>query len=99
MVSIIPNAASLAYRVGKAMMEKANTWEYGLELPQYSLRQEFLEAGMRVTEEYTIGEDHALNFLPKRHYLHDALHRWQKENICEDNCGQGYLLVTVGERF
>jgi ubiquinone/menaquinone biosynthesis C-methylase UbiE len=99
MVSIIPNAASLAYRVGKAMMEKENTWEYGLELPQYSLQQEFWEAGLKVTEEYTIGEDHALNFLPESHYLRKALQRWQNENICGDNCGQGYLLVTVGERL
>ena len=98
MISIIPNAASLAYRVGKALMEESGTWEYGLELPQYSLYQEFFEAGFYVTREYTIGEAHALNFLPPSHYLHQALTRWQKENPCEDNCGQGYLLVTVGEK-
>jgi SAM-dependent methyltransferase len=96
MVSIIPNAASLAYRVGKAKMEKDGTWEYGLELPQYSLFQEFYEAGFIITKEYTIGETHALNFLPEKHYLRLALQKWQKENICDDNCGQGYLLVTIG---
>lgn len=98
MVSIIPNAASLAYRVGKALMEKNGTWTYGLELPQYSLVGEFAKAGFRVTEEYTIGENHALEFLPKHHVLRYILKWWLRHNPCEDNCGQGYLLVTVGEK-
>jgi SAM-dependent methyltransferase len=98
MVSIIPNAASLAYRTGKAIMEHERTWQYGKELPQYSLFQDFFAAGFVVTQEYTIGEDHALNFLPPKHYLRKAIENWQRENICEDNCGQGYLLVTVGKK-
>jgi ubiquinone/menaquinone biosynthesis C-methylase UbiE len=98
MISIIPNAASLAYRVGKAQMEKDGTWEYGKELPQYSLYQEFYDAGFQIINEYTIGEAHSLNFLPEKHYLRMALQKWQQENICGDNCGQGYLLVTVGKK-
>ena len=98
MVSIIPNAGSLAYRVGKALMEKDGSWSYGMELPQYTLYQEFLEAGFCVTHEYTIGESHSMNFLPSSHYLRTALERWLQENPCEDNCGQGYLLVTIGEK-
>jgi len=96
MVSIIPNAASLAYRAGKAMMEQDGTWEYGLELPQFTLYDEFAEAGFKVTSEYTIGEKHALEFLPKEHPLRQVLSWWVSNNICGDNCGQGYLLVTVG---
>jgi ubiquinone/menaquinone biosynthesis C-methylase UbiE len=99
MISIIPNASSLSYRVGKASMEKKRTWEYGKELPQYSLIGEFFEAGIKVIDEYTIDEVHALNFLPRRHYLRIALEKWQKTNICGDNCGQGYLLVTIGEKL
>lgn len=98
-VSIIPNASSLAYRVGKAIMEKEERWEYGKELPQYSMKQEYQLAGLKVLKEYTIGEQHALEFLPKRHYLRKALQKWINENICDDNCGQGYLLVTVGEKW
>ena len=96
MVSIIPNAASLAYRVGKALQENNATWEYGLELPQYSLIEEFNKAGFKIDKEYTIGAEHALNFLPQKHYLRKALEKWIRENPCEDICGQGYLLVTVG---
>lgn len=98
MISLIPNAASVAYRTGKALAEKNGTWEYGKELPQYSMAGEFMAAGLRVTEEYTIGAEHALNFLPKRHYLRKALEKWLKANPCEDICGQGYLLVTIGEK-
>lgn len=98
MVSIIPNAASIAYRFGKARMERAGVWSYGLELPQYTLTGEFAEAGFEVTNEYTIGELHALEFLPKYHPLRLILKWWINNNISEDNCGQGYLLVTIGEK-
>lgn len=98
MISLIPNAASIAYRTGKAMMERQGTWEYGKETPQYTMVSEFEEAGFENVREYTIGEVHALSFLPKRHYLRKALEKWIKENACEDNCAQGYLLVTVGYR-
>jgi ubiquinone/menaquinone biosynthesis C-methylase UbiE len=98
MVSIIPNAASIAYRYGKARMEKNGSWPYGLELPQYSLKNEFLEAGYKVTDEFTIGEEHSLTFLPRWHPLRQILKWWIKQND-EDNCGQGYLLVTIGERI
>lgn len=98
MVSLIPNAASLGYRMGKALMEKSGAWPYGREMPQYSLVREFEEAGYRVIGEYTAGEKNAVNFLPKGHYLKEALEKWFTEmEICGDNCGQGYLLVTIGE--
>lgn len=98
MVSMIPNAASLGYRMGKGLMQKNGTWRYGKEMPQYSLIRDFEEAGYNVIEEYTIGEKNAVNFLPKTHYLREALEKWFAEmEVCGDNCGQGYLLVTVGE--
>lgn len=98
MVSLIPNAASLAYRVGKGLMEKEGTWCYGKELPQYSMILDFEEAGYKVTQEYTIDEKNSLYFLPKGHYLKEAIEKWLTEiDICGDNCGQGYLLVTIGE--
>lgn len=98
MVSLIPNAASLAYRMGKGLMESSGTWVYGKEMPQYTLIRDFEEAGYSVTDEYTIGERTSLDFLPKGHYLRDAIEKWLTEmEICGDNCGQGYLLVTIGE--
>lgn len=32
MISMIPNASSIPYRVGKQIMENNGTWEYGLEV-------------------------------------------------------------------
>lgn len=98
MVSLIPNAASLGYRMGKGLKEKNGTWRFGNEMPQYSLVRDFEEAGYKVIDEYTVGEKQSVNFLPKTHYLRLALEKWFTEmEICGDNCGQGYLLVTIGE--
>lgn len=100
MISMIPNAASIAYRTGKAMMEQQGVWSYGLELPQYSLGSEFEQAGIHNVREYTIGAEHALAFLPEEHYLRKALQLWLLESRqlgMEDICGQGYLLVTIGD--
>lgn len=100
MISMVPNAASIAYRTGKAIMEENGTWEYGLELPQYSLQSEFKQAGIYNVKEYTIGAEHALKFLPEQHYMRKALQKWlqerEQQNI-NDICGQGYLLVTIGD--
>lgn len=71
-----------------------------LELPQYSLCSEFEKAGITNVKEYTIGAEHALMFLPAGHYLREALIQWIiecKELGMEDLCGQGYLLVTIGD--
>lgn len=97
MVSLIPNAHCLAYRAGKQIAEKNGTWMWGLELPQETLIDEFKSAGYVDIEEYTIGEKHALNFLPQNHYLRVAISKWIEENPDMDNLGQGYLLVTVAQ--
>lgn len=98
MISMVPNAASIAYRTGKSIMERNGTWEYGIENPLYSAKDEFINAGYDVLSEYTIGELHSLNFLPRYHYLRPVLKYWMNHNPCSDNCGQGYLLVTVGRK-
>ncbi len=101
MISLIPNAHSLAYRMGKNMMEKEGSWQYGLEMPQGTLIDEFIAAGYKNIKEYTIGERHSLNFLPPNHYLRIALEKWLDEYSNEEiyDWGQGYLLVTIGENL
>lgn len=98
MISLVPNAASLAYRVGKAISEKNGTWKYGLEEPLYSFQGQMSKAGFNVLSEYTIGAEHALKFLPKMSLLRVVLKHWLKNNLCEDLCAQGYLLVTVAKK-
>lgn len=97
MVSMIPNAHSVPYRLGKAMQEKSGEWPYGKELPQPTLIEEFMEAGYHELREYTIGVEDALTFLPENHYMRAAFERWYAEGHDEDSFGQGYLLVTIGK--
>lgn len=101
MISLIPNAHSLAYRMGKDMAEKEGRWQYGLEVPQGTLIDEFIAAGYQNIKEYTIGERHSLNFLPNNHYLRVALEKWLDEYGDKEisDWGQGYLLVTIGENL
>jgi hypothetical protein len=96
MVSMVPNANCIAYREGKAIMEKNGTWEYGFEVPLYSQIDEFIAAGWEFEKEYTIGLEHALNFLNAGSSLRKELYNWIKYKNTEDNAGQGYLLVTIG---
>lgn len=100
MISMIPNEGSISYRTGKALMENHGSWEFGMELPQYCLGLEFNKAEIKNIREYTIGAEHALSFLPLNHYLRNALERWLAERNelgLDDLCGQGDLLVTVGD--
>ena len=97
MVSMVPNAASIAYRTGKEIMEKNGTWQYGLEMPLYTQIPDFTAAGYKIKAEYTIGAEHALNFLDCNNPLYGAIKSWLHENVTDDDCHQGYLLVTIGE--
>lgn len=100
MVSMIPNAASLCYRIGKENQENNGTWPWGREDPDYTQIREFMLAGYNVLREYTIGEEHALNFLdpdnPIRNLMSEFCMSRHNHRIA-DNFHQGYLLVTIGE--
>ena len=96
MISMIPNASSVPYRVGKKIMEDNKTWEYGLEIPRHSLANEFVAAGIKNVKEYTIGTEWALSFLPKKHYVRKYYERLMKDGYNLDDIMQGYLLVTIG---
>lgn len=96
MISMIPNAASIPYRVGKTILEKNNQWEYGLEIPKHTFQYEFACAGIIVEKEYTIGAKWAQSFLPKHHYIKRFFARLEKEGYNLEDYMQGYLLVTIG---
>ncbi len=97
-ITLVPNAASVAYRVGKEIQEAAGVWPYGLEMPILSLRDDFGEVGLRVLAEYSVGVIHALSFLPTDHALRRVLAAWIEGKSEEElrDYHQGYLLVTVG---
>ena len=98
MISMVPNAASIPYRVGKQIMEDSGAWGYGLEVPKHSMAKEFAAAGIAVEKEYFIGTEWALRFLPPRHYIRKFFARIQKDvgKINFDDLMQGYLIVKIG---
>jgi len=99
-ITLVPNAASVAYRAGKALQEKEGRWTYGLEVPVQSLRQEYAEAGLQVISEFTIGARHSFNFLPAGHPLRQSLSAWMDKLSHGElqDCNQGYLLITIGTK-
>lgn len=97
MISMIPNASSIPYQVGKRMMEDNGTWEYGLEIPKVTLRHEFESAGYEVVKEYSIGSEWATKFLPEDHELRKCFLDLLKRGFQLDEYMQGYLLVTIGK--
>ena len=96
MISMIPNASSIPYRVGKQIMESRGTWQYGLEIPKHSFKEEFTRAGIAVEKEYSIGVEWAKKFLPPKHYIRKFFYQLEKDGYSLDTFMQGYLLVTIG---
>lgn len=97
MISMIPNASSIPYRIGKALLESSGKWEYGLETPRHTLIHEFSAAGIKIEKEYSIGTEWALSFLPTKHYLKKTFKKLQKQGYNMNDMMQGYLLVTIGK--
>lgn len=95
MISMVPNADSVPYRMWKQKLERENQWQYGIEMPQRTLQEDFRKAGYGEIREYTIGFEYALDFLPKEHYVRKAFQDIIEDGYKVDDWGQGYLLVTI----
>jgi SAM-dependent methyltransferase len=97
-IALVPNAACLAYRLGKEQQETEGTWPYGIETPQISLSADFNAAGMKVIAEKSIGCGQGLSFLPHNDPLRKIL--TQRFALLPphqpDEWNQGYLLMTIG---
>jgi ubiquinone/menaquinone biosynthesis C-methylase UbiE len=100
-VVLVPNAKSLAYRVGKWHMERSGTWVWGGEVPSHSLAAAFRRAGAARVREYTVAARHALAFLTMRGGARVARVLTRALNLTDHGrparLHQGYLLVTVGD--
>lgn len=94
---MIPNAASIAYRIGKEYAERTGIWHAGEEHPKYTQKDLFINAGLHNIREYSIDMDFALAFLPAGE-LRDALGNIYHNLPTSDDIHQGYLLVTTGEK-
>ena len=98
-ISLVPNAKSVFYRMGKQLMEDAGLWPYGRELPRATLAPVFEAAGLRSIREFTIVPDQApLLLRPTDPNIYALVSDWWSSIPSDDPLqrDQGYLLVTVG---
>jgi|RhiMetdeSRZDD1v2_1073273.scaffolds.fasta_scaffold114540_2 SAM-dependent methyltransferase len=101
-IIMVPNALSIAYRVGKFYMEKKGTWEWGGERPFPTLKPYFRAAGCNHITERSIAARTSLNFLTMRGS--DRIKKLFVRTLgVKDHAQpvlfkQGYLLITVGEK-
>ncbi|WP_374287648.1 methyltransferase domain-containing protein [Desulfovibrio desulfuricans] len=99
-VSLVPNACSLPYRLGKWAQEQSGEWKWGYEDPKFSLADFFMRAGLVDVREFSIASGHALKFMtfPGSEKLIPVWENWLASLPAEDKerLNQGYLLVTVG---
>lgn len=103
-ISLVPNALSLAYRLGKWHLEQTNRWEFGYEKPMKSQRALFEQAGLISISETTVDAMRASWFLDEIPAGNIARAIWHKANsmlphLLESKCRQGYMLVTVGTKL
>lgn len=100
-ISLVPNANSLPYRLGKDQQERSGRWIWGKEDPKATLEPVFRQAGLHRIREYSIAPEHALTFMdapelqPLRAEMAKAYAALPAPILQSMN--QGYLLVTIGE--
>ena len=96
-MSLVPNAGSMFYRIGKYKMEQEGTWLYGKETPKVTMKDYFRAAGLKNIKEHSVGNYHTLQFW--------GLNKKEIRNFFDNlsfrelqNLNQGYLLLTYGEK-
>lgn len=96
-ISLVPNASAVFYRIGKLAMEDNGTWEYGRETPKKTMKPLFEAAGLGQIKEFSVGTYHTLNFWGEQHpEIKKFLDHLSSEELQSMN--MGYLLFTVGTR-
>ncbi len=101
-IIMVPNAASLAYRIGKFYMEQRGTWEWGGERPHSTLKPFFREVGCHDVEELSVAAKTSLEFLTMRGGAPIRRTLTRFFNLTDHPrpalLKQGYLLITVGNK-
>jgi len=96
-MSLVPNANAIFYRIGKFKMEQEGTWPYGKETPKFTMKKYFNAAGLKNIKEYSVGTYNSLQFwgLDKKEIksFYDNLEFKELQNL-----NQGYLLFTYGRK-
>ncbi len=103
-IIMVPNAVSVAYRVGYWISKAANKWIWGGERPFYTLKPYFDSVANVQCFEFTVAAQHSFDFLtalmPKGKLIKRMV-KWilrSMENSNPSFLRQGYLLISVGEK-
>jgi SAM-dependent methyltransferase len=101
-VSLVPNAFSVYYRLGKWYQESNDLWQWGNEDPKYSMRRSFVKSGLTDVREFCIDSETSFQFIyPIRFkalkYGLLALSQLLPGKYW-NTLRQGYLLVTIGKQ-
>jgi glycosyltransferase involved in cell wall biosynthesis/SAM-dependent methyltransferase/GT2 family glycosyltransferase len=97
-ITTVPNARCVFYRLAKWYAEKSHTWQYGYEKPEQSMTQYFEEAGLTLLHEYPLGFIDSLAFLgriPQTDMLRKIAWAFQQEN---PGLIDGSLILSIGEK-
>jgi glycosyltransferase involved in cell wall biosynthesis/SAM-dependent methyltransferase len=100
-ISLVPYAGCVFYRLGKYLAEQNDRWPYGREIPRRTLRPVFQRAGLSNIREYTVWNEWGPRLLGLTGgEMERVIQQWW-DSLAEDDPakdGQGYLLLTVGSR-
>jgi glycosyltransferase involved in cell wall biosynthesis/SAM-dependent methyltransferase len=100
-ISLVPYAGCVFYRLGKYLAEQSGQWPYGREIPRRTLRPLFQRAGLSNIREYTVWNEWGPRLLGLTdREMEQVVEGWW-DSLPEDDPakdGQGYLLLTVGSR-
>jgi SAM-dependent methyltransferase len=100
-IILVPNARSIAYRLGKWYLERTKKWCWGGERPFRTLKPYFKPDMNIAITEFTIGTKHSLKFLkmpggrPLQRIIEKGFNL--KDHSKQSRFNQGYILITIGE--
>lgn len=96
-MSLVPNANAIFYRIGKFRMEQENRWPYGKETTKFTMKHFFKDVGLKNIIEYSFGIDDSLRFWGSgKQEIKGFFNSLSLEELNKLN--QGYLLFTYGEK-
>lgn len=99
-ISLVPNANSIPYRLGKWQQEQSRQWKWGYEDPKSTMVDYFKKVGLQNIQEYSVAPKHSNEFLLGRENLAVAKNLntfFESLSPAElQQLNQGYLLATIG---
>ena len=102
-IILVPNAYSIAYRLGMWYMKKKDNWPWGGERAFRTLKHCFAAIPNIRVKEFSVGTKHSLEFLdslPQGILLHKVIRKLfnLQGHSRPSTLNQGYLLITIGEK-